>query len=323
MDDTTTEQVAWALTTVVNPFADTKLMFFSSGPNNMLRFDTRSFEGDILHSLGPKAGEKSVGHVLASQSQLTSIIYKDMISVYGIINAGAPTKYSYQLALLSPITSTISLKDLKPYNGALTGYVDRVKGLAFLYLVALNSEGKPYIGEWALRNQGAWQPIQELAYGSFMASTSLSHMYHVDAKKVVVRFLVYQQSNGAIGLWNFKNKQTITVNDSSNRAAGETSVAAMWVPEDAEAGRKDRRIVVYFTDNEGYLVSANCVLADSTSFNSPSEKSRQVGSGYTVRQFAQLSIQRDESNKRNIIYGASLTGEILPIYHKWSELMGN
>ncbi|KAF5705176.1 hypothetical protein FMUND_12199 [Fusarium mundagurra] len=323
MGDTTTEQVMSALTTVVNPFADTKLMFFSSGLNNMLRFETRSFEADILHTLGPKAGEKSIGHVLAYPSQLTSIIYKDMISVYGIINVGTPTVPSLQLSLLSPITSTTSLKDLKPQAGSLTGYVDRVKELAFLYLIALHSDGKTYIGEWALRNQGAWQPIQDLTPGSFMANTSLGYMYHVDAKKVAVRFLVYQMSNGAIGLWNFKNKQTTSVLDSSNRAAAQTSVAATWVPEDAEAGRKDRRIVVYFIDKEGYLVSANCVLADSTSFNSPSEKPRQVGSGYTVRQFSQLSIQRDESNSRNIIYGASPTGEILPMYHDWSELTGN
>ncbi|KAM0339760.1 hypothetical protein ACHAPU_010800 [Fusarium lateritium] len=113
---------------------------------------------------------------------------------------------SLQLSLLSLITSTTSLKDLKPQAGSLTGYVDRIKKLAFLYLIALPSDGKTYSDECALSNEGAWQPIQKLAPGSFMTNNSLVYIYHVDARKVALCFLVYQQSSGAIGSWNFKNK---------------------------------------------------------------------------------------------------------------------
>ncbi len=111
-----------------------------------------------------------------------------------------------------------------------------------------------------------------------------------------------------------------TVTNSAKFAAKQTSVAACWVPEDVDAGRKNKRIVVYFISDDQYLYAANCVLADSTAFTQPVEKPSQVGSGYSVRPFSQLSIYRDKENKRNIVWATNPIGEITPMYHEWSEL---
>ncbi|KAF5671397.1 hypothetical protein FDENT_10936 [Fusarium denticulatum] len=90
-DTTSTELVMSALTTALNPSAENKLVFFLSGPDNMLRFETRLFDADVLRTLGPKAGGDSVGYPLAYPSQLTSIIYKDInfTSSFGaLVNLG-------------------------------------------------------------------------------------------------------------------------------------------------------------------------------------------------------------------------------------------
>lgn len=103
-------------------------------------------------------------------------------------------------------------------------------------------------------------------------------------------------------------------------------MAAAVVPADAEAGRKSKRIVVYFianADNDYNLYSANCKLADSPDFTQGYEKPQVVGNGYSCRQFSQLSVYLDEPNKRTIVYAMNSIGEFTPMYHNWAEILGS
>jgi len=97
------------------------------------------------------------------------------------------------------------------------------------------------------------------------------------------------------------------------------------VPADEAAGRKTKRIVVYFianSDNDQHLFSANCKLTDAPDFTQGYEKPQAVGKGYACRQFSQLSIYLDEPNKRTIVYAMNSLGEFTPMYHDWADLLG-
>jgi len=69
-------------------------------------------------------------------------------------------------------------------------------------------KGTTYITEWGLTNKGSdMRTIKDIS--SFMAKTSLGFVYEYDkATNAETRFLIYQQADASVGMFNMKSKQS-------------------------------------------------------------------------------------------------------------------
>jgi hypothetical protein len=296
-----------AITTISNPLSAShdKIMIFSSSKNYTLSLENRTIGGEFAHTMGTE-GETTQGPQLAFPSQLTSMIYKDAVCVYGITGL---KKEDLEVALLSPVY--MPEKNVKPTFGSLAGCTT-ADGTGYLYMLSDNEQGKTLIHEWKLSSADEEKP--SIPVFNFYEKTSLFALYDKVQK---LKWLIYQQSDNTISVWNFKRKADNVVSESKGRAKPGTPITACIVPVDSTTSRP-ARLYIYFVNSDNELQSANCIMTDTLYFTTTDEKPSTVGEGQTMSSISSLSVFLDPTNSRNIVYGIKTgSSKISPTYDTW------
>lgn len=312
---TTKKDKMTALTTIANPLSPShkKVMIFTNDSNNTLSLENRTIGGDFTAVLG-SSDEDSPGPRLAYPSQLTSMMYKEAVNVYGIIGED---KADLKAALLSP--TYMPVIDVKPVTGALAGCstfsldkaeetMEEVTG--YLYMVAAEGAANKIYEYTLSTSQNNNEPVKTAA---FAPNTNLFAFYDPVTEH---RWLVYQQTDGTISLINISAGTESPITESKNSARMGTPLTAIVVQED-KAKNRAARIYIYFVNNDGNLQFANSAVGKTLYFDSPAQKASTVQPATKVSSTSQLSAFHDLKKSRNIIYGVKSGTSISPTYQAW------
>ncbi|KAM0508434.1 hypothetical protein D7B24_007913 [Verticillium nonalfalfae] len=294
-----------AIATIVNPLSvnHDKVMIFSSNKHYMLSLENRTIGGDFSFTMGE--GTSTQSPLLAYPSQLTAMIYKDAVAVYGITGT---EKEDLEVAQLSPVYQPDT--NIKPTYGSLAGCVAD-DGEGYLYMLSDNEQGKSQLHEWKLSDKD--DDKRPIAASAFYEKTNLFALFDPVLK---LKWLVYQRDDNSISLWSFKNKKDCIISESKYRARKGTPLTACIVPADEATGRP-ARIYIYFVNEDNLLQSANSISGAELYFNSTDEKPSTVEGDQTVSAVSQLSVFLDYKESRNIVFGVKSGSKISPMHETW------
>lgn len=319
-----------AVTVIANPLAkaNDKVLIFQSGDVNLaLRVSSRSLiDFNARASMGPKSTEV-VGHKLTVPSQLVSMVYQDTVTVYGITGQEVA---DLKVEMLSPVQACVGENGLKPITGVLAGCAQPDGERGWLYFITKDDDGNTKIGEWVLSEQGPKMNYLDLA--DFSPDTNLYAVYDEAQKK---RWLILQQSDDTVIIYDPANNKKFDVSESDTRVMSNTPLAVTIIPGNEEK-KRECRIVIYFVSvldkklKKKRLLSANAVLGGKTiTFEEPEEQPRVVKSSddseTVVKDWAGLSAYLDTPRERVVVFGLTTKEEgreatFQAIQHPWKRL---
>lgn len=123
-----------AITVIANPLLkDKKVILFQSGsPTYGLRVSSRELvSGAFAETLGPEDPD-SVGRPIAYPGQLTSMLYKDFITVYGITGNDVD---NLQVEMLSPVQTPLDLSGHSVISAAIASCAADEGQEGWLYVI--------------------------------------------------------------------------------------------------------------------------------------------------------------------------------------------
>ncbi|KAF4982146.1 hypothetical protein FZEAL_2169 [Fusarium zealandicum] len=307
-----------AVTVILNPDTvsrqdePTKAIVFQSLPNGTLGFEQIDFkraklgaqeDGEVTGYYKPNPSP--LAPVLQYKSNLVSLVYDDMIHVYGV------TADPKSICLLSPVYMPLSGTDVGELHGKIAGCSD-TKEQGWIYFQRRDSQGRYHIYEKNL-NSSNDDPTKFGKTSNSWENTDVAALYDGDYRWIAYQTKGDDDGDTELQVLRLADSATNYVVKDSAKYLGK-KLAAMAA---AFITKNDKNMITLYFRGEGNLLyrSSSDTRDGSVSFSKPESLPGPI----KLADDATLSVVPDPTRKLTVIYAVKTGGKQIKVFEdKWA-----